>query len=90
MSFICRQSRCSPSDFKKKFYPKLKLFSFVSNHSDYTLPGSKTKESEIKSQVKILQYKTYMELSAHVLQAVVTLYRIAFHGATTEKLSGIV
>ena len=68
MSFICRQSRCSPSDFKKciclisiKFYPKLKLFFFVSNHSDYTLPGSKTKESEIKSYVKIQQYTTYME-----------------------------
>ena len=32
-----------------KFYPKLKFFSFVLNHSRYTLLGPKTKESEIKS-----------------------------------------
>ena len=27
-----------------KFYPKLKFFSFVSNHSDYTLPAPQNKK----------------------------------------------
>ena len=77
-----------------KFYPKLKFFSFVSNHSDYTLPAPQNKKKvRLKTNSAIYDIdgtdgKELMESSCalgcgHIIP-------IAFRGATTEKLSGIV